>query len=218
MKLGTDAVLLGCYASHADPKTILDIGTGSGVIALQLAQRFAQATITALEIDPAATAQAQANFNDSAWSDRLQAIQEDVVSWTSEQPFDLICCNPPFYENSFPVLDAQRRMARSHVQLGFKQLAQSVTRLLAPSGSFWVILPVEALQRLQTCLLEEGLYPHEIISIHPKSDKACNRKVAHFKKTVSGAAKEQTICIRNSDNSYTAAYKDLTAAFYLGLR
>jgi tRNA1Val (adenine37-N6)-methyltransferase len=218
MKLGTDAVLLGCLAEHLAPTNILDIGTGSGVIALQLAQRFEGAAITALEIEVAAAAQAQRNFEASAWDNRLQLVHADLAQWQPAQLFDLICCNPPYYQNTYPIADAQRRVARSHEQLSFEQLAQSVASLLADDGVFWVILPVDGLSDLQQCMARAGLYPQTIISIYPKADKACNRQVAAFCSRISVKIEEWSLCLRLADNSYTAEYRRLTEAFYLALK
>ena len=218
MKLGTDAVLLGCLAEHPAPTNILDIGTGSGIIALQLAQRFEKAVVTALEIEGDAAAQAQHNFDSSAWAQRLQLVKADVIQWQPAQRFDLICCNPPYYQNTYPIANTQRRVARSHEQLGFEQLAQSVARLLSDDGVFWVILPVDGLSDLQQCLSKAGLYPQTLISILPKIDKVCNRQVAAFRKHASAKIEERLLCIRLADNSYTAEYKQLTEAFYLQLK
>jgi tRNA1Val (adenine37-N6)-methyltransferase len=218
MKLGTDAVLLGCLAMHPAPTKLLDIGTGSGVIALQLAQRFAEALVTGLEIEPGAAAQAERNFKSSAWANRLQVVQADLVDWQPTELFDMICCNPPYYQNSFPIANEERRLARSHAQLSFEQLAQSVARLLQTDGVFWVVLPIDGMQALQLCLSKTGLFPHTIISIYPKSGKACNRQVAAFRKTAVDNIAMSSLCIRLADNSYTEEYKQLTADFYLQLK
>lgn len=218
MKLGTDAVLLGCLAEHPAPVTVLDIGTGSGVIALQLAQRFEGAAVTALEIDASAAAQAQSNFEASSWSQRLQLVQTDVTQWEPAQLFDMICCNPPYYQNSYPIADAQRRVARSQEQLNFEQLAQKVASLLQEDGVFWVILPVNGMADLQQHLATAGLHQQTSISIYPKADKSCNRQVAAFGKTASASVTERSMCIRLADNSYTHEYKQLTEAFYLALK
>lgn len=218
MKLGTDAVLLGCLADHPAPTAVLDIGTGSGVIALQLAQRFTQAAITALEIEFHAAEQARSNFERSPWPHRLQLVQADVADWQSAQLFDLICCNPPYYENSFPIADGARRMARSHTQLSFEQLANCVASLLQVDGYFWVVLPVAGMQKLRAELALHGLFPAEIISIVPKENKLCNREIVAFKKGNTTEVIAHSLLIRAADNSYTEEYKKLTAAFYLQLK
>ena len=218
MKLGTDAVLLGCLADHPHPTHILDIGTGSGVIALQLAQRFENAQVLGLEIETDAAHQAQLNFKNSPWADRLSLTQADVTTWQSELSFDLICCNPPYYENGFPIADDQRRLVRSNELLSFEQLALSVARLLRADGSFWVILPTAGMQKLCGWMALSGLYLQEITFIYPKINKACNRQIAAFRALSPEAIEEHTVCIRSEDNSYTDTYKALTAAFYLQLK
>jgi tRNA1Val (adenine37-N6)-methyltransferase len=218
MKLGTDAVLLGCLVDHPAPTAVLDIGTGSGVIALQLAQRFAEASITALEIEIHAAEQARSNFERSPWSHRLQLVQTDVADWQSPQLFDLICCNPPYYENSFPIAEEARRMARSHTQLSFEQLANCVASLLKVDGYFWAVLPVAGMQKLRTELALYGLFPAEIISIFPKENKSCNREIVAFKKGNTTQVTARSFFIRAADNSYTEEYKKLTEAFYLQLK
>jgi tRNA1Val (adenine37-N6)-methyltransferase len=218
MKLGTDAVLLGCLATHPAPAKLLDIGTGSGVIALQLAQRFAEALVTGLEIEPGAAAQAEHNFKSSAWANRLQVVQADLVDWQPAELFDMICCNPPYYENSFPIAEEARRIARSHTQLSFEQLAKNVAALLKADGYFWVVLPVAGMQKLRGELALYGLFPAEIISIFPKENKVCNREIAAFKKGNTCPEIARSLSIRAADNSYTEEYKKLTEAFYLHLK
>ncbi len=218
MKLGTDAVLLGCLAAHPNPISVLDIGTGSGIIALQLAQRYREAQVTGLEIEGHAAAQARMNFEQSPWHDRLRLVQADLVEWQSEQRYDLICCNPPYYENSFPIADGARRMARSHTQLSFEQLAKSIADLLKEDGRFWVVLPVAGMEKLSKELAQHSLFQEDVISIYPKENKAYNRQIASFKIGTSQQPSSRSLCIRAIDNSYTEEYKVLTEAFYLQLK
>lgn len=217
MKLGTDAVLLGCLIQAKAPKQVLDIGTGSGIIALQLAQRFQNAHITAIDIEPQAVLQAQSNFERSSWSDRLLALQADISSFTSAQPFDLICCNPPFYANGFPIANQARRTARTQAQLSFEALVAAVDRLLSSDGQFWVILPTAGWELLKTFLEAAGFYLVVEQLIRPKPSQNPNRVVA-------AVARERMqphlslLTIRTDEHAYTHDYIRLTQDFYLQLK
>ena len=144
MKVGTDGVLLGAWANAKGKQRILDIGTGSGLIALMLAQRT-DAMITGIEIDPASATQAQENAAASPWADRLQIVATDIAGYTSYQAFDLIVSNPPFFNEMLLPPGAARSQARHTQALTFEALLFHVQRLLSPEGSFCAILPATAL-------------------------------------------------------------------------
>ena len=134
MKVGTDGVLLGAWVPVRDTdRRVLDIGTGTGLIALMLAQRTAGARITALDVDPACAEQARENADASPWGGRIETVCAPVQAFGAE-PFDLIVSNPPFYDNSLPSPDAARTTARHTASLPFAELLDAVGRLLAPEG------------------------------------------------------------------------------------
>lgn len=141
MKVGTDGVLLGAWASvPPDAGRILDIGTGTGLIALMMAQRAPGARITGVDIEP--VAEARANADASPWGARLRFVQCPVQEFAAGESFDLILSNPPFFVDSLTSPDAGRTMARHAVALPFGELCDAVVRLLAPGGRFAVVLPL----------------------------------------------------------------------------
>lgn len=214
MKVGTDAVLLGCVAAHPHPAHILDIGTGSGLIALQLAQRFAHAQVHAVELDESAAAQALSNFQSSPWSDRLHAHHADFLEWSTSLRFDLMVCNPPFYPNSFPIEEVARRNARVQNRLDLATLAQRIGQLVSSNTLFYYVLPSHFHPQLAQALAKSGWYLHHQVDIKPKADKANNRVIAGWGKTRQQPKLEE-LCLRKEDGSYTEAYLELTRDFYL---
>lgn len=145
LKVGTDAVLLGTEPITIRPKRVLDIGTGSGVVALMMAQRFPEADVTGIDILPEAVQEAGDNFAASPFADRLHAVHASLQAFASEpQHFDLIVCNPPYFVDSLKNPDNARRIARHTDTLSFSELLVGVQQLLTPDGVFLVILPTDA--------------------------------------------------------------------------
>ncbi|MCA9182656.1 MAG: methyltransferase, partial [Planctomycetales bacterium] len=139
MKVGTDAILLGAWSAAVEPKRILDIGTGSGIIALMLAQRFPAAYVTAVEINSAACEQACGNFAIAPFYDRLTLTHSAVQEFRPKGSYDLVVCNPPWFQKSFKPLDAARTMARHSDSLSLDELGAAASRLLSPGGVLNVI-------------------------------------------------------------------------------
>lgn len=214
MKVGTDAVLLGCLCQSQAPQFALDIGTGSGVIALQLAQRFLSCQIDALEIEESALMQARANFAASPWATRLQGLYGDARNHPNLQQYDLIVCNPPFYPHTLPANGVQRQMAREQQTLSYQELAQIFSNQLKLTGSAWSILPITYETHWQDALSQAKLHVFSKTLIIPVDNKAANRIVV-------GAAKEirplitNNLTIRATDGQYTEDYLELTKDFYL---
>ncbi len=214
MKVGTDAVLLGCLCQQDSPKHALDIGTGSGIIALQLAQRFSDCQIDALELDETAARQAAHNFMQSPWSARLQSICTDVRSWQIYKSYDLVVCNPPFYPHSFPAQGAERQQAREQQTLNYGDLARAIHHHLNEQGSVWCILPANFETHWDEALVAVGLTPFHKTYIEPVEQKAANRLVVGASKAIKTPSRASLI-IRSIDGSYTPAYLQLTRDFYL---
>ncbi|MDE6139724.1 MAG: methyltransferase [Alistipes sp.] len=149
MKVGTDGVLLGawCDLDKAD-RRILDIGTGTGVIALMAAQRCPWAQVTAVDIDDDCASQAQANIDASPWSDRVAAVCGDIRSFESDVPFDHIISNPPYFTSSLLPPDRARSVARHCTELSFAEIVAAADRLLSDSGRMSLILPRDAADEL----------------------------------------------------------------------
>ncbi len=217
MKIGTDGVLLGAWASlEAEPNTILDIGAGTGVIALMLAQRCHAESIEAIEIDDAAYEQCVENFEGSPWGDRLYCFHaglDELVDETDD-PYDLIVSNPPFYSEEVSSGDTARDLARQNSSLPFEDLLQGVSRLLAPKGSFAVIIPHKEEPKFLEQAAALGLYPNRITHIKGNTLAPIKRSLLQL-----SFQKENTyldeLTIETERHKYTTAYQNLVKAFYL---
>src|SRR5690554_6069848 len=217
MKLSTDAVILGALASDEQAERILDIGTGTGVIALMLAQRFTESTMVGIEIDQAAFIQAKENVAVSPWEDRItlahQSFQEYAA--TKSACFDLIVSNPPYFPDHIKSKDQQRNLALHSDSLSFEDLVNGVAHVLSPEGLFWVILPQRQMQDLEQLAADKGLFPQKKVIVRNHSDAAVLRVVQAFSFSASTPS-ESTLCIRDQDRSYSGAYKELLKDFLLG--
>lgn len=172
LKVGTDAVLLGTEPITIRPRRVLDIGTGSGVVALMMAQRFPEADVTGIDILPEAVQEAGDNFAASPFADRLHAVHASLQAFASEpQHFDLIVCNPPYFVDSLKNPDNARRIARHTDTLSFSELLEGVQQLLTRDGVFLVILPADAEPAIADILMQQASpTPHDAsLTIHRAS-------------------------------------------------
>lgn len=213
MKVGTDGVLIGAWADCSEAKRILDIGTGTGVIALQMAQRNSEAEIFAVEIDEVAARRARANFDSSPWSNRLQveccAVQELQVV----EPFDLIVSNPPYFVDSLLPPDERRSVARHTRDLTFDELDKAVCRLLAENGRFALILPITEFEKY---LSQSHLSLLRRCDVCPNEGGAVKRVMGEFAKRNEGDILRENISIElGRRGEYSEAYRALTKDFYL---
>lgn len=213
LKVGTDAMVLGSVVDSSNSTAILDIGTGTGVLALMMAQKNAKASITAVEIDALSAKDCFLNFENSPWKKRLSLVLTDFNEFQSNQKFDLIICNPPFYSNSLENTDKRKASAKHAIHLPFEALFTKVASLLAQHGSFWMISPYQDKQLILETAEKNGLFPKTDYSINGKPIQPV-RAIFCFSllKLVPCVHKELTI--RNDDNSYTEEYKILTADFH----
>jgi tRNA1Val (adenine37-N6)-methyltransferase len=217
MKISTDAVLLGSLVQSKAPKQILDIGTGTGVIALMLAQRFPEASLTALELDPEAASQAKENCEQSPFSERLTVLQGRFQDFSVEQRFDLLVSNPPFFPDHLPTSDPKRQQALHTDSLSFEELLHKASQLLAPSGSFWVILPPRQMQDFIQYATGHGLFPGTRVGIRDSAAKPIHREVVSFtfSEPLANALPEELL-LKNGDGSYSERYQQLISGFLLG--
>jgi tRNA1Val (adenine37-N6)-methyltransferase len=215
MKISTDAVLLGSLAAAAAPNRILDIGTGTGVIALMLAQRFPDAQITAVETDEDAAAQAGENFTDSPFTHRLTLVPCRIQYFSSETKFDLIVSNPPFFPDHLKSKDSKRNRALHTDELSFEELVAKTTQLLSASGTFWVILPPRQMQELELICEKAGLYLNRRIRVRDSIQKPVYREIAAFS-TKKSVTPESKIVLKDENMAYTEAYSSLLSGFLLG--
>lgn len=213
MKVGTDGVLLGAWADCDGAKRILDIGTGTGVIALMLAQRNSQAEILAVEIDETATRRARSNFDMSPWAERLTVENCAVQEFKPSEKFDLIISNPPYFVDSLQSPDAKRTTARHTQDLTFEEMDRAVCRLLADSGRFALILPTAEFERY---LVTTRLNLVRRCDMHPTTGAAVKRVMAEFARSKNEAFALENITIEKAQRGdYTDEYRALTKDFYL---
>lgn len=215
MKISTDAVLLGGLAEVSNPRRILDIGTGTGVIALMLAQRFPQAKVTAIELDEDAAAQALENFEESQFSDRLILLQGRFQDFSANEKFDLIVSNPPFFPDHLKSQDSKRNQALHTDELSFEELIGNVTMLLGEKGSFWVILPPRQMKMLEDLAEKSGLNLYSKTRVKDSESKPVHREVCEFSFQNKGK-KEDEFVLKDVDSQYSGSYKRLLTGFLLG--
>ena len=213
MKVGTDGVLLGAWADCEGAKNILDIGTGTGVIALMLAQRNTEAKIHAVEIDSTATQRARSNFDMSPWAERLDVECCAVQAFKPSEKFDLIISNPPYFVDSLLPPDAKRSTARHTHDLSFEELDKAVCRLLADDGRFALILPTAEFEKY---LSITHLHLVRRCDVHPTTGAAVKRVMAEFAKSkIATPANENITIEQQRRGDYTEEYRVLTKDFYL---
>jgi len=217
MKIGTDGVLLGAWTTVKHlPNSILDIGTGTGIIALQLAQRSDAETIDALEIDDNAYEQAVENFENSNWGDRLFCYHASLQEFTEdiEDTYDLIVSNPPFYNDEFETENTSRNKARFTSSLSFEELLISVSKLLSKEGDFSTIIPFKEEENFIDLASKVNLFPTRICRVKGHTSSEIKRSLLAFSFRNSEIDITELI-IEIERHVYTQAYKDLVGDFYL---
>ncbi|TAI47188.1 tRNA1(Val) (adenine(37)-N6)-methyltransferase [Flagellimonas allohymeniacidonis] len=217
MKIGTDGVLLGAWTSlEHNPNSILDIGAGTGLIALQMAQRSGAEVIDAIEIEEDAYEQCVENFEASLWSDRLFCYHAGLDEFVEEleEKYDLIVSNPPFYSEEVSSGDVSRDKARQSSALPFDELLEGVSNLLSPNGRFTVIIPFKEEEGFVISAQEHMLHLKRITRVKGNSKSEIKRVLMEFcfeKSTV----KEDKLTIEKERHQYTEQYVALTRDFYL---
>ena len=217
--VGTDAVLLGTWTDVSGARRILDIGTGTGVIALMMAQRtetVPDVEIDAVEIHPGSAVCAGRNFIGSPWADRLHLWQMSVQEFVRDTHslFDLIVSNPPFFSEMTRSPDETRRLGRHTATLSPGELLASVRRILAPDGRFIVVLPVQEGVRLCELSVPMGLYWTRITEVRARPEKPVERLLIEFKKSPYHF-KRESLLIYKDGVCYSDEYQELTKEFYL---
>lgn len=219
MKVGTDGVLLGAWATlENNPYSILDIGTGTGLISLMLGQRSNAEQIDALEIDENAYEQCVENFENSNWGDRLfcyhASFQEFVEEIYEEEEYDLIVSNPPFYTTQYKSENEQRDLARFEDALPFEHLLQGSELLLSENGIFCTIIPFSEEENFISIANHFGLFPFKITRVKGTPTSEIKRSLLAFGKTEKQIEINELI-IETSRHQYTQEYIELTQDFYL---
>lgn len=217
MKVGTDGVLLGAWADVSASRRILDLGTGSGLIALMVAQRSAEAGILGIDVDADAVSQARHNFELSPWSERLTAEQCDVRELYTEQQFDHIVSNPPYFVETTESPNEARATARHATHLKFGDIIAVAERLLVEGGRLSVILPTDVAAMFRREAFER-LWLVRQMDISTKEGEAPRRTMMEFRRVSEPVMpKITTLTIRHKDSTYTDEYRRLTEDFYISL-
>tara|TARA_R110002072_G_scaffold189262_2_gene346292 strand:- start:1558 stop:2280 length:723 start_codon:yes stop_codon:yes gene_type:complete len=220
MKVGTDGVLLGAWCTLEQyPDTILDIGSGTGLIGLMLAQRSDAMTIDAVEVDENAYEQTVGNFEQSDWGDRLfcyhssfQEFAKEMIE--EEEVYDLIISNPPFYTDEFETEDSARNTARFTTALSFQELVYGASNLLSETGIFSVIIPYKEEKLFVSLATENDLFLSRICRVKGTETSQVKRSLLEFS-FENKPLKEEELIIERSRHKYTEAYIELTRDFYL---
>lgn len=219
MKVGTDGVLVGAWAQVDGARRVLDIGTGSGLIALMLAQRNPDAFVIAVDIDEAAVEQARENVVRTPWSDRMEVERLDIRKAPEEWNgcFDAIVSNPPYFVESVKCPQAQRNTARHTDELDFDALLSKVSVLLSEKGSFSVVLPATASADFVALALGKGLYLSRQTWVHPRQELPAKRVLMAFVKHPCAQTEITHLPIETERHVYTPEFSELARDFYLAL-
>lgn len=239
MKVGFDGILLGAWACVEGCRRVLDVGTGTGLIALMLAQRTerqetgrqetgrqkTECWIDAVEIDAGAASDALRNFERSPWHARLQLIQERFQDWANRTPasYDLIVSNPPFFPQNqafqVDVQDSSRERARQHIDLDYQALLEGSARLLRQSGRLCLIFPADQYNLVVGLAARHDLTPHRTLEVRPIPEKPAHRVLIEFRRDEihqdTAIVEVEQLTIERSRHVYTDAFKALARDFYL---
>ncbi len=214
MKAGTDGVLLGAWCDLDGASDILDIGTGTGLIALMCAQRAADATVTAIEIDTDACEEARQNVRASKFHDKIRVVNCDFKDFAPDHKYSHVVSNPPFFTESTASPDFKRRLARQSKSLPFDTLIKGVKEILEPGGRFSVIIPWgEKLDFVRICA-HCGLHLYRKTAVVSREGRSPIRALMTFADEILPLS-QNTLVIRDLGGNYTMPYKHLTADFYL---
>lgn len=238
MKVGTDGVILGGYVKTEFPAllalpeipdipdipeipafpAILDVGTGTGLIALMMAQKTNNAKIVGIDVDEQAVEQAKENVANSKWADKITIEHTSLQDYEPKEKFDIVVSNPPFFVNSLKNPDIKRTLARHTYSLPMEELAKNSVRLMKEEGRLFLILPPEAYKEFQRWAVIYGLREEEVIGVRTKIGKPIKRYLVQFRTMTSpmdGAVTMAEKCIRMEDGTYSNWYRELTGEFYL---
>jgi tRNA1Val (adenine37-N6)-methyltransferase len=216
MKVCTDACIFGASVAVDNASQILDIGTGTGLLALMLAQR-SEAQIDAVEIEESAFRQAQENFAASKWSNRLQIFHQSIQDFSkiSANQYDLIVSNPPFFSNYLPTTDKAKNLALHSEQLSLPELLTSVRKLLSPQGLFWILLPEYEANQFLKSVVEMDLFLQKKCNVYNHRHKNIFRIIQAFSILPPKEKISSELVIFESNKVYTPQFRDLLKAYYL---
>lgn len=213
--VGTDGVLLGAWADVRGCTRVLDIGTGTGIIALMIAQRAQDAFVTGIDIHKPSVECATRNFGASPWADRLSAAEQSLqeLAVSSSGKFDLIVSNPPFFSEQTRSPDPERSLGRHTATLSQGEMLESVARLLAPGGRFCVILPIREGLLLRELSVLKRLYCNVEVQVHTGNFKPAERMMMEFS-TNPYRFEKSNLLLKDNDGEMSGAFRELTCDFY----
>lgn len=216
MKVGTDAVLLGAWIQIEGAESILDIGTGTGVIALMMAQK-GTAMITAIDIDASACEQSKENISNSPWPDRIKVLNKSLQQFTinNQHKFDLIVSNPPYFVDAYKSLEEARNQARHADQLPFNEFINCAKLLLHEKGKICIILPTRESIKFRELAAANQLYLTRIMHIKTTEYKDEKRQMLQFELINKKLVDETLVIEQDERHNYSKEYKELTKDFYL---
>ena len=218
MKVGTDSVLLGAWCPiENNPFSVLDIGAGTGILSLMIAQRSNAEQIDALEIDEEAYEQCVENFENSPWGDRLFCFHAGLDEFVDEpeDEYDLIISNPPFYSEDYKTENSKRDLARFQEAMPFDDLVEAADLLLSENGIFAVIIPYKEEEKFIDLCAEVELFPVKVTRIKGTPNTEIKRSLLAFKRYELPVLEADELVIETSRHKYTEEYIDLTKDFYL---
>ena len=213
MKVTTDACILGAYTDIQQATKILDIGTGTGLLALMLAQK-SEVKIDAVEIDKNAYSQSVMNINGSIFKDKITVYNKPIQDFVAINSYDLIISNPPFFQNHLKSETASRNNSLHTDTLSFEDLLSSVLKLLSSNGTFVVLLPEYQSSIFEQLSVSQGLYPQKKLTIRHRKGSKILRIITTFERIKKEIINEELI-IKNPDESYTPDFQALLKDYYL---
>ncbi len=218
MKVNTDAMLLGAWSSVASKKSILDIGTGTGIIALMLAQRNSEASITGIEIEEKSAEEARDNFMSSPWSDKMKILCQPIQEYSreSDSKFDLLVSNPPFFSGGTMSLNENKNNVKHTIRLSHGDLLIGVSRLIEEGGHFDVILPYLEGERFIELAERYNLFPERITEVRSRPSTSIERLLISFSDNRIECERETLIMFQSgTERIPTDEYKSLLGSYYL---
>ena len=217
MKVGTDGCLLGSWFDCRESKHILDIGCGTGLIAIMAAQR-SNAAITGVEIDSKAAMQARINADNSPWGERVEIINSDLLEYDSDTQFDTIVSNPPYFVNSLKCDDTSRTLARHSDSLDCNDFFRKCIGLLADGGRISIVIPCDIMNEWKAAAMEQNLYPTRMTFIKTTPKKAPKRVLLEFSSNACNAETiEDTLILEVEPGVYSDDAQRMLGDFYLKL-
>ncbi len=217
MKVGTDGVLLGSWCNVTDAKRVLDIGCGTGLVSLMVAQRKLTATVLGIDISELAIGDCEHNFNASDWSDRLSAKQISVQEFAHsyDAKFDLIVSNPPFFNRSLKSEAQHKNLARHDDSLSFDDLFKCSAKLLSDTGFLTIIIPFDRQEESVKIALQQKLFLQRECFVYPKQESELPKRVLQVFGFDKITTTIERLYVEKERHEYTDDYRELTKEFYL---